>query len=92
VVPRVTLTPENVVAALELAEKLVVEVVAVGQHHQRRIMHRGLADHPRGEEQHGETLAAALRLPDQTRTTLCLFDIGEPRKKFTSRPLPIKLV
>jgi hypothetical protein len=25
---------------LKLAEKLVVEIVAVGQHHQRRVLHR----------------------------------------------------
>ena len=30
---------EDVRAALELAEKLVVEVVAVGEHHQRRVLH-----------------------------------------------------
>ena len=54
-------------AALELAEELVVEIVSVGQHHQRRVLHRTLADHPGCEEQHGETLAAALRVPDHAR-------------------------
>ncbi len=64
---------EDVMAALELAEKLVVEVVevvAVGQHHERRVLHRGLADHAGGEEEHGEALAAALRVPDHARATV----------------------
>jgi hypothetical protein len=46
-----------------MAEKLVVEIVAVGQPHQRRILHRRMPHHARGEEEHGETLAAALRVP-----------------------------
>ena len=61
---------EDVRAALELTEKLVVQVVAVGQHHQRRVLHRRMPHHAGGEEEHGETLAAALRVPDDTRTTV----------------------
>jgi hypothetical protein len=61
---------EDVRAALELAEKLIVEVVAVGQHDERRVLHRGLADHAGGEEEHRKTLAAALRVPDHTRATV----------------------
>lgn len=60
---------EVVVAALELAEELVVKVVAVGQHHERRVLHRGLADHAGGEEEYGEALAALLRVPDHARAT-----------------------
>jgi len=55
---------EDVRAALELAEKLIVEIVAVGQHHQRRVLHRRMPHHAGSEEEHGETLAAALRVPD----------------------------
>lgn len=45
-------------AAVELAEKLVVEIVEAGQHHQRRALHRGMPHRARGEEEAGETLAA----------------------------------
>jgi hypothetical protein len=31
---------QDIRAALELAEKLIVEIVAVGQHHQRRVTQR----------------------------------------------------
>lgn len=61
---------QHVRAALELAEKLVMEVVAVGQHHQRRVLHRRMPHHAGGEEEHGETLAAALRVPDHTRAAV----------------------
>ena len=60
---------EDVRAALELAEKLVVEIVAVRQHDERRVLHRRVPHHARGEEEHGETLAAALRVPDHARAT-----------------------
>ena len=61
---------EDVRAALELAKKLVVEIVAVGQHHQRWVLHGRMPHHASGEEEHGETLAAALRVPDHTRATV----------------------
>ena len=61
---------EDFRAALELAEKLVVEIVAVGQHHQRRVLHGRMPHHARGEEEHGETLPAALRVPDHARVTV----------------------
>ncbi len=61
---------EELEAALELAEELVVEVVAVGQDHQRRVLHRRVADHPGGVEQHREALAAALGVPDHARATV----------------------
>ena len=48
---------EDVRAALELAEKLIVEIVSVGQHHQRRVLHRRMPHHAHAEEEHGETLA-----------------------------------
>jgi hypothetical protein len=61
---------EDVRAALELAEKLIVEIVAVGHHHQRRVLHRRMPHHARGEEEHGETLAAALCVPDHARAAV----------------------
>lgn len=61
---------EDIRAALELAEKLVVEIVAVGKHHQRRALHRRMPHHTGGEEEHGKTLAAALRVPDHARATV----------------------
>ena len=41
---------EDVRAALELAEKLVIEIVAIGQHNQRRVLHRRMPHHARGED------------------------------------------
>ena len=59
--------PQDLVAPLELAEKLVVQVVAVRQHHQRRVLHGRMPhDLPR-VEQHGKALAAALRMPHHAR-------------------------
>lgn len=63
---------EDVRAVLELAEKLVVEIVSLGQHHQRRVLHRRMPHHARGKEEHGETLAAALRVPDHAGATVAL--------------------
>jgi hypothetical protein len=59
-------------AGLRLAEKLVVEIVAGGQHHQRRALYRRMPHHARSEEEHGETLAAPLRVPDHARGTVVL--------------------
>ena len=55
---------QQVVAAGEGAEELVVEVVAVGQDDDRRVRHRGLEDHPAGVEGHRQALARALGVPD----------------------------
>ena len=40
-----------------------VQIVAVGQDHQRRIGQRRVLDHPAGKEEHGQALAAALGMP-----------------------------
>jgi hypothetical protein len=61
---------KDVVATLKLTEKLIVQVVAVGQHHQRGVLHGRVPHHPRGVEKHRETLAAALRMPDHARATV----------------------
>ena len=55
---------QQVGAAREGGEELVVEVVAVGQHHHCRVRHRLLADDATGVEGHGEALARALGMPD----------------------------
>ena len=55
---------QQVGAAREGAEELVVEVVAVGQHDDGGILHRRLADDAPGVEGHGQTLARPLRVPD----------------------------
>jgi hypothetical protein len=55
---------QEVLAAREGAEELIVEVVAVGEHDQRRVLHRRLAHDPAGIERHGQALAGALGVPD----------------------------
>ena len=58
--------PQQVLAAGERPEELVVEVVSVRQHDDRRVLHRRLADDPSGVEGHGQALARALGVPDDT--------------------------
>ncbi len=55
---------QQVLAAREGAEELVVEVVAVGEHDDGRVLHRRLADDAAGVERHRQALARALRVPD----------------------------
>ena len=79
---------EDVRAVLELAEKLVIETVAVGQHHQRRVLHRRMPHHSRGEEEHGETLAAPLRVPDHPRATVARLAAVHPATQTFPRSKP----
>ena len=58
------LLPQQLVAVGERAEELVVEVVAVGEHDQRRVRHLRLLHELAGVEGHREALAAALGVPD----------------------------
>src|SRR5207253_2930662 len=55
---------QEILAAREGAEKLLVEVVAVGEHDDGRVLHRQLADDASGVEGHRQSLARALRVPD----------------------------
>ena len=55
---------QQVAAAREGAEELVVEVVAVGEHDDRRVRHRRVQDHAPRIEGHRQALARALRVPD----------------------------
>ena len=54
---------EDVGAALELAEELVVEIVAIGEHHQGGVLQCRMAHDARGIEEHREALATALGVP-----------------------------
>ena len=56
--------PQQVLAHAEGAEQLVVEIVAVGQDHERRVFHRRVLDDLPGVEGHQQALAGALRVPD----------------------------
>ena len=51
-------------AACKRPKQLVVEVVAVGDHHHRGVAHGGMQDHAPGIERHGQALAGPLRVPD----------------------------
>ena len=54
---------QEVLAASEGPEELVVKVVPVGQHDEGRIRHGGLADDAPRVEGHREALAGALGVP-----------------------------
>ena len=55
---------QQVLAHAERAEELIVEIVAVGQHDQRRVLHRRMLDDLARVERHQQALAGALRVPD----------------------------
>lgn len=57
------LLAQQVVRQAEHAEQLAVEVVAVGDHHDGRVLHRRLLHHPRRKAGHRDALATALRVP-----------------------------
>ena len=58
--------------AREDVEQLIVEVVAVGQHDQRRVRQRRMLNDLAGVEQHRQALAAALRVPDHPDAAVAL--------------------
>ena len=51
-------------ATLELPEKLVVVVVAVGEHDHGRVFHCGMGDDASRVKEHRVTFSGALRVPD----------------------------
>ena len=57
-------------ASLELAEQLIVEIIPIREHHERRILHCRMAHDPGGIEQHGKALAAPLRMPNDSSPTI----------------------
>ena len=64
---------QEVLAAGECAEKLVVEIVAVGEDDDGGVLHGGFADDCAGVEGHGEAFAGALRVPDDTDAAVAWF-------------------
>ena len=48
---------QQVLAHAEGREQLVVEIVAVRQHHKRRVLHRGMLDDQARIERHQQALA-----------------------------------
>ena len=63
---------EQVAAHRKRAEQLVVEVVAVGDDHNGRVLHRRVGDDLPGVEGHQQTLAGALRVPDDADALVAL--------------------
>ena len=64
---------QQVLAHAERAEQLVVQIVAVGQHDQRRVLHRRMLDDLARIERHQQALAGPLGVPDHARPS------GRPR-------------
>src|SRR5437763_9499209 len=60
------LLSQQFVTTRECAEELVVEVVTVGQNHQRRILHCWLQYEPASIESHRQRFARALCVPDHS--------------------------
>ena len=69
---------QEILAAREGAEELVVEVVAVGEHDDGRVLHRWLADDASGVEGHRQALARALRVPDHPDAPVTRLAAGLP--------------
>ena len=65
--------PDDFVATLELAEELIVEIVAVCEENQRRVFHRRVLDDAAGIEEHRQTLARPLRVPNDTDAAIAKF-------------------
>ena len=55
---------QEVLAAGKRPKELVVQIVAAGEHHDRRVFHRRFADDAPGVKRHRQTLAAILRVSD----------------------------
>src|SRR5207249_7578475 len=55
---------QQITTSSERAEKLIVEVVAIGNHDDRRVLHLGMQDHTPRIEGHRQALAGTLRVPD----------------------------
>ena len=58
------LLAQQVLRQAEHAKQLAVQVIAVGDDHDGRVLHRGFLHHPGGKAGHGDALAAALGVPD----------------------------
>ena len=72
---------EDIMAPLELAEELVVEVIAVSENHQRRVLHRWMTHHAGSVKEHRETLATPLSVPDHAGSAVArLATLHSPRQ------------
>ena len=69
---------EQVATSLELPEQLIIQIVAVGQHHDRRILHRRIANHATGIKQHRKAFTGTLRMPHDTRSSVPGFAAVHP--------------
>src|SRR5690606_19989435 len=61
---------ENLVTTLKLTEQLIIEIVAIRQHDERRVLHSRMSYDAGCVEQHREALPAALRVPDHTSSAI----------------------
>ena len=61
---------QQIAAAREGAEWLVVEIIPIRQHDNGQVRHRRLADDAPGVEGHGEALARSLGVPDDADTPI----------------------
>ena len=64
---------QQVAAAGEGAEQLIVEVVAVGEHDDGGVLQHRIEDDPAGIERHRQALARTLRVPDHAHPPVALF-------------------
>src|SRR5712691_9017614 len=64
------LLPQQRRATRERVEKLVVQIVAVGQRNDGGVLHGRMLNYFSGIENHRETLAASLRVPDHPGATV----------------------
>ena len=69
---------QDVLAAGEGAEELVVQVVTVGEDDYGRVFHGLLAHDGPGVEGHGQALAGALRVPYHPDAPVAWFPAGLP--------------
>ena len=76
---------QKLLAIAEGLEKLLVKVIAVGDDDQRRVVHRFGQDQLAGVEDHGEALAAALRMPDHAGALVAR---AADRRRRADRMLP----
>ena len=67
-------------AAGEGPEQLIVEVVAVGEHHDGRVLEGGLEDQLAGEEGHRQALARSLRVPHHPSPLVAVGSAGGDRR------------
>ena len=64
--------PDQIAAHREGREELVVEIVPVGQHHQRWVGHRRMFDQLPGIERHQQAFTGALGVPDDAHPLIAL--------------------